>query len=73
MSAILNNGLQGIQAGLERISVNAHEIATAVGGNPLDLTRKLVDIKEAQLQTEASIAVVKVADEVLGTLLDELA
>ena len=73
MSAILNNGLQGIQAGLERISVNAHEIATGAGGDPTDLVKNLLDIKEAQIQTKASIAVVKMADEILGTLLDELA
>ena len=73
MSAILNNGLQGIQAGLERISVNAHEIATNAGGDPANLVSNLLDIKEAQIQTKASIAVVKTADEILGTLLDELA
>ena len=73
MSAILQAGLQGIQAGLERISTNAHAIATSAGDDPTDLVTNLVEIKEAQIQTKASITAVKVADEVLGTLLDELA
>ena len=73
MSSIVNNGLQGIQAGLERIASNAHAIATGVDGDPVDLVKNLVDTKEAQIQTQASIAVVKTADEILGSLLDELA
>lgn len=73
MSAIFNAGLQGIQAGLERISSNAHAIATSTGNNPADIVDNLVDIKSAQIQAKASIAVVKVADEVLGSLLDERA
>ena len=73
MSAIFNAGLQGIQAGLERISTNAHAIATSTDNNTADLAGNLVDLKIAKTQTEASVAVVKVADEILGTLLDELA
>lgn len=73
VDSIFQSGLQGVQAGLDQFNTSAHAIATAVGGSVYDLTTNLVDLKLAQRQIESSAAVIKVADEVLGTLLDEFA
>ena len=73
MSAILNTAAQTIQAGLEKMNMNAQAVATSQGNNPPDTATNIVDIKKAQIQTAAAIAVIKVGDEVLGTVLDEFA
>ena len=73
VDSIFQSGLQGVQTGLGRFNTNAHAIATAIGGSSYDLTSNLVDLKFAQRQIESSVAVIKVADEILGTLLDEFA
>ncbi len=36
----------------------------------VDLTRSLVELKQASLQTQASVKVVQTADLMVGTLLD---
>ncbi len=79
--SVLATGLQGVQGGLYRTQEAARDIAAAstvdsaeqgaegrdVTGN---LTRSLVDLKIGEQQVEASAAVVKTADEIMGTLID---
>ena len=73
VDSIFQAGLQGVHAGFDRFNTSAHAIAASAGGSSQDLATNLIDINIAQRQIEASIAVIKVADEVLGTLLDEFA
>ncbi|MFT6123480.1 MAG: hypothetical protein ACJASG_002014 [Oleiphilaceae bacterium] len=77
ISSIQQTGLEGIQRGLQGIEKSASEIVRA------DLTdnaagfasfvEPIVDLKLYERSIEASAKVVKVADEVLGTLLDTMA
>lgn len=72
----LQTGISGVQTGLNNMRRNAAEIAsasTANGTTPSDLTRSLINLQVDQRQVEASVKVIKAADAMLGTLLDELA
>ena len=69
----LQTGIAGINNGLDGMRRNATEIARAGTGdttNPADTVRSLVDLRVNQHQVEASVKVVKAADEMLGSLLD---
>ena len=71
---IFQYGLQGIQTGLNQAQVNAQAIATSnIEGRPGNLVSNLVDLKKAESQVYSSVAVIKVADKLLGTILDVLA
>lgn len=73
ISSILNSGLQGINSGLDNLRKDAQAIASATtqrDENTSDIADSLVDMNINQRNTEASVKVVKAADEVLGTLLD---
>ncbi|OZG71510.1 flagellar biosynthesis protein FlgE [Hahella sp. CCB-MM4] len=83
VSNILNTGLQGIRQGVQGAEKAASQIAragqsgsgddaAASQGNDLytDLAEPLVDLKLYETSVKASAKVVKVADEVIGTLLD---
>ncbi len=77
IESILQSGIQGIQGGLDQFGRASHSIATANsnsnGINAKDLTTDLVNVKQAQLSIQSSVAVIKIADENIGTVLDELA
>jgi flagellar hook protein FlgE len=71
VTSLSQSALTGIQRGLQQVTDAASEIATAdrtidVG----DLASSLVDLKMGQQQVEASAKVVKVDDQLRGTLLD---
>lgn len=72
--SIQNNAVMGIQQGLNNMRRNAAEIASAdqlsQAGSGTDLVGPLVELKQNQMQVQASAKVVSAADEVLGTLLD---
>lgn len=73
IGSVLSTGLQGVQTGLNQANKAAGEIArfgTTAGNSIGDLTTSLVNLKAGELQTKASAAVVKTADQVLGTLID---
>ncbi len=82
VSNILNTGLQGIRQGVQGAEKAASQIARAgqSGGGEeataqsgdlyTDLAEPLVDLKLYETSVKASAKVVKVADEVIGTLLD---
>lgn len=68
-SSVLSVGTQGMQAGFARASEAASNIAR--GGDDLgDLTTSLVDLKAGEVQVKASAAVVRSADDMIGTLID---
>jgi len=73
LPSISSSGLQGIQSGLDNLRRDAQSIASASTQreeNTPDIAESLVDLNVNTRNTEASVKVVKAADEVLGTLLD---
>lgn len=66
------SAVNGIQKGLSGLERNSAEIASArqQGGEASPL-EPLLDSRLNQLQLEASVKVLKAADETLGSLLDE--
>jgi len=76
----MHSGMAGIQTGMNGVRQNAHTIATHTLGTKSDntsgykeVTEAVVDMKVNQQQVEASAKLIKTQDEMLGTLLDELA
>ncbi|MGI9289020.1 MAG: hypothetical protein ACR2P1_26850 [Pseudomonadales bacterium] len=67
-------GLGGIHNGIDRVAKAANDIAhvSVQGSNqlPSELSDALVELKQGKHQVEASAAVIKTVDEVLGTLID---
>ena len=73
ISSISSSGLQGIHQGLDNVRKDAQSIASASTHreeNTQDIAEALVDLNSDARNTEASVKVVKAADEVLGSLLD---
>jgi len=73
LPSITGSALQGINQGLDNMRKDAQTIAsvnTTRDENTQDLAQAMVDLNASARQTEASVKVVKAADEVLGTLLD---
>lgn len=68
-----NQAMLGVQRGLQGAQENAAKIASAgqMGGTPADLVGPLVGLKLNELQVQASAEVIKVVDDMLGSLLDE--
>lgn len=71
MAAIeaMNAGLAGVQFAGAQLAGAAQQIA----GQAEDLASPLVQLGVSARQTEASVAVVRSADDMIGTLLDVLA
>ena len=81
----VRNGTLGMQDAANRIAQNGVAQSQAVNRNGTDgaaqqrvaetggLAEPIVDLKLNQRGVEASIEVVKAADETVGTLLDEMA
>jgi len=71
VTSVLSTGVQGVQAGMNRANQAAGDIArfgtTEQNG---DLATPLVDLKVSEQQVKASAAVIKSADEMMGTLID---
>jgi len=73
LPSINSSALQGIHQGLDNMRKDAHVIASANtqrDENTRDLAEAMVDLNVNARYTEASVKVIKAADEVLGTLLD---
>ena len=72
----LNEGLAGIQNGQSLAKEAASSIAStekATEGHPSSYAEPIVDLIRAENQVEASAKMIKAQDEILGTLLDEMA
>jgi hypothetical protein len=66
-------GVQGVQAGFQRASEAATSIVRAgleSGDNLGDLAASIVELKASEQIVKASAAVIRTADETLGTLVD---
>jgi hypothetical protein len=75
LNSLLTTGLTGIQKGNLGLNRAAQDIAQA--NNPqepesgqTDLTESLVDLQLQSHLVKASVGVVRVADDLIGTLLD---
>ena len=68
----LSYALAGVQRGLTGLAENAQAIASANTRDPqlAELSTALVSTIQNQAQVEASAAMVKTMDQVLGTLID---
>ncbi|MCF6282223.1 MAG: hypothetical protein L3J28_08430 [Candidatus Polarisedimenticolaceae bacterium] len=70
------NAVRGIQQGFHNMRRIAADIATVdvqhpeESAAPADLARSLVELKQAALQTQASVKVAQTADLMIGSLLD---
>ena len=71
MVGAIDQGLMGIDAGFSRLDKAAGRIAR--DGADGDLAGNFVDLMKARQQVRASVAVIRTADETIGTLLDVLA
>ncbi len=69
--SISQSAVTGIQRGLQQVTNAASNIATANRNiDPADLATSIVDLKLGQLQVEASANILKVDDQLKGSLLD---
>ncbi len=69
ISISLSAGLQGIQAGMQRVNIAGSRIATSVV-DPEILATNAVNQMSGRHQVGLSAQVVKTADQMLGTLID---
>ncbi len=74
ISGVFRTALGGVQSSLQRLETAAQKIATAPvrRDEPSDLADPLVEALVAQRSLEASAAVMRRADDMLGSLLDAL-
>jgi hypothetical protein len=71
MVGAIDQGLSGIAAGFERLDKAAARVAR--DGAEGDLGGNMIDLMKARHQVRVSTAVIRTADETIGTLLDVLA
>jgi len=73
----LNSAFTGIQKGLDGMRKSASDIsragATENGLSAESLTTAIVELKENQVQVQASARVLKTVDETIGSLFDDKA
>ena len=71
VDSVTSNALSGIQRAQDGMQRNASNIARANQGDKTkDVTRSLVELNQHKNAGIASMKVLKVADEMLGSLLD---
>lgn len=73
IDSAFNSGLQGIQRGLSQTQKSANDIADATvrkDSTVGDVTRAVVDLRQAEQQVQASAQVIKTVDEIRGSLID---
>lgn len=64
-------GVQGVQSGVARANDAAGQIARfGTAEQDGDVVTPMVELKSSELQVKASAAVIKTADEMVGTLID---
>ncbi len=76
IDSALNQAMLGIQRGLNSAGNHAAEIASAARfeeGNSASMAESLLGLTQDKLQVAASTRVLKAADEMIGSLLDDKA
>lgn len=67
-------GTSGLQRATDRFEASASRIARfGTGLETSDLATDIIDMKQAEIDFKASTKVIKVADDMLGSMLDILA
>ena len=71
IDSVINTGLLGVQQGLERASQDARRVVDAFSPNSTeDPIGPIVDLAQDQRQVAASAKIIKVGDELVGSILD---
>ncbi len=72
IGSILNNGVAGIQKGLNNMKKASGEIAQlSVSDDPAaDLTKSAVSLLESKVQVEANAKVLETASKTIGSIID---
>ncbi|MDT8386697.1 MAG: hypothetical protein RQ736_04240 [Thiogranum sp.] len=77
VESTLIQAITGVQQGVDSARNHASQIASAEqtsgGGNPPRIAESLVGLTQDRLQVSASAEVIKAADAMIGSLLDEKA
>ena len=71
-----HTAVSGINRGIDAVRRDAQVIATKETSDFVankDVTKAMVDLKSSSRQVEASVKVLSVQNDILGSLLDELA
>jgi hypothetical protein len=71
MLGAIEQALKGITGGIDRLDKAASKIASE--GASGDLAANVVEMKRARQEVRTNAAVLKTADETIGTILDVLA
>jgi flagellar basal body rod protein FlgC len=71
MVSAISQAAHGLDAGFDRLSQAADRIARNGAGD--NVAGNMVDMLKARQTVRANVAVVRTADELIGTLLDVLA
>lgn len=66
ISAILNNGMQGLQASVNRTAI----AGSGLNSETSDFAARMVALRQGEIDAKAAANVIKTGDEILGTLLD---
>lgn len=69
ISVVMSQGMLGIQAGINRSGVASGKIASS-NVDTENLASSMVDLRSSEIQVKASADLVKVGDQLLGTLID---
>ncbi len=72
-SSPLINAYQGVQNGFQQLDQHSQKLASPSINNQTDKAEELVNMKQTEQQTLASLKGVKSADNVLGTIIDIMA
>ena len=70
---VQESGLQGIRNSVKQLQQAADKIAghtTGATQNPADLTKSVIDLKQAEIRGEAAVKVLEAQTDMLGSLLD---
>ncbi len=71
ISSVLSSGLQGVQTGMSITDRAGGRISSMTGvDDSTQMADAMVALREGELQVKLSADVIKVGDEMLGTLID---
>jgi hypothetical protein len=66
ISSILSNGMQSMQASINRTAIAGSNLNVESG----DYAAKMVGMNQGSIEAKASANVIKTGDEILGTMID---
>ncbi len=70
----ISGPLEGMQVAQQKLNVSSQEITEkSISGTPEDITKDIINQKEAEVAFSANARVAKVQDNMLGEVIDILA